>query len=258
QVTEGTFAILEPNHYEEVISYLVLGHEKAVLIDTGMGVANIQNEIAKLSDLPVIVVNTHSHYDHIGDNHRFDEVWAFDEETEIAKIKRGFSPEICVNYMKPESYRNIPKDFEPKNYQILPSKITHRLHHLDSIDLGGRALTVHHTPGHSPGSICLLDNQNKLLFTGDTFYPGMIYLHLEGSNFEVYLRSIKYLVDLLKHVDFLYPAHNEARTSKEKLRSVLEACNRIDAGRIKPDLMDKTKVYRFEGFGITLPLTNQI
>ena len=89
QVSAGTFAILEPHHAEEVISYLVLGTERTVLIDTGMGIGNIQAEVQRLADGPVIVVNTHAHFDHVGDDHRFAEVWAFDNDSEIARIERG-------------------------------------------------------------------------------------------------------------------------------------------------------------------------
>ncbi|MFX0061234.1 MAG: MBL fold metallo-hydrolase [Candidatus Hermodarchaeota archaeon] len=257
QVTHHTFAIVEPNHFEEVISYLVLGNEKAALIDTGMGIGNIRDEVDRLTDLPVIVINTHSHFDHVGDNHRFEEVWVFDEDWEISKVETGRPKEICVKYMEPGSYLNLPKGFEPEAYEILPSKVTHRLRHLESIELGGRTLTVHHTPGHSPGSICLLDDGDNLLFTGDTYYSGMIYIDLEGSDFEVFIRSMTYLVELLDQIDLLCPAHNEAHAPKEQLISVLEACETIDAGQAKFELLDKTKIYRFEGFGMRLPLMNQ-
>ena len=66
KVNEGTYAILEPNHCEEVISYLILGDKHVVLFDSGMVIANIKTEVERLTDLPVIVVNSHCHYDHIG------------------------------------------------------------------------------------------------------------------------------------------------------------------------------------------------
>ncbi|MFX1251653.1 MAG: MBL fold metallo-hydrolase [Promethearchaeota archaeon] len=256
QVTSHTFAIVEPNHIEEVISYLALGNEKAALIDTGMGISNIRDEVDRLTDLPVIVINTHSHFDHVGDNYRFEEVWVFDEDWEISKIETGRPKEICVKYMEPGSYFNLPKGFEPEAYEILPSKVTQRLRHLESIELGGRTLTVHHTPGHSPGSICLLDSSDKLLFTGDTYYPGMIYIDLEGSDFEVFVKSMTYLVGLLDQIDLLCPAHNEALAPKEQLRSVLRACEIISTGQMEFELLDKARIYRFEGFGMRLPLMN--
>lgn len=253
QVSIGTFALLEPNHDEEVISYLVLGTERAALIDTGMGIGNIQAEAERLADSPVIVVNTHGHFDHVGDDHHFAEVWAFDDEGEVARIERGYTRAECAEYMRPGSYRDLPAGFDPTAYEIQPSPVTRRLRHLQAIELGGRILTVHHTPGHSPGSICLLEDRDGLLFTGDTFYPGMLFAHLEGSDFEAYLKSMKYLVTLLDQVSHLCPAHNEAYAPREMLARVLDAFERITAGQVTFELQEETRVYRFEGFGVRLP-----
>lgn len=254
QLNSDTFALLEPNHDEEVISYLVLGNEKAVLIDTGMGIGNIRDEVDRLTDLPLVVINTHSHFDHVGDNVRFEEVWSFDEDWEVAHIEQGYKNDACIGFMGPDSYRNLPTGFNPKTYRIVPSKVSHRLRHLESVELGGRTLIIHHTPGHSPGSICLLDNRDKLLFTGDTFYPGSIFTHLEGSNFNDYCKSIKYLVGLLDQTTQLCPAHNEAYAPKEMLTSVLEACEKINSGQVECELNNQTRFYRFEGFNMRLPL----
>jgi glyoxylase-like metal-dependent hydrolase (beta-lactamase superfamily II) len=70
-IAEDTYAILEPNHFEEVVSYLILGRKRALLFDTGMGIGNIEAEVGRLTGLPIIVVNSHFHYDHIGGNHLF-------------------------------------------------------------------------------------------------------------------------------------------------------------------------------------------
>jgi glyoxylase-like metal-dependent hydrolase (beta-lactamase superfamily II) len=253
QVNTGTFAFLEPRHDEEVISYLVLGTERAALIDTGMGIGNIQAEAERLTDLPVIVVNTHAHFDHVGDDHRFAEVWVFDDDSEVVRIERGYTRAECAKYMDPESYRDLPAGFDPTAYEIRPSQVTRRLRHLQPVELGGRTLTIHHTPGHSPGSICLLDSRDALLFTGDTYYPAMLYAHLEGSNFEAYQESMKYLVTLLDQVSHLCPAHNEAYAPKETLAHVLNAFERITAGQAVFEVQEETRVYHFEGFGVRLP-----
>jgi glyoxylase-like metal-dependent hydrolase (beta-lactamase superfamily II) len=253
QVGEGTFALVEPRHYEEVISYLILGVERALLFDTGMGIGNIQAAVKRLTELPVSVVNSHSHYDHVGDNHRFREVWAFDDDGEVARIERGLTAAECARYLEAGSYLDLPPEFDPAAYHIRPSPVTRRLHHLERIELGGRALTVHHTPGHSPGSLCLLDARGGLLFTGDAYYPGMMYADLSGSDFAAYLHSLEHLVGLLDQVSHLCPAHNEAMVPKEALKQVLEAFQQIAAGRAAYLVADGIRFYRFEGFGLTLP-----
>ncbi len=250
KVSEGTFALLEPSHYEEVISYLILGNERAVLFDTGMGIGNIQAEVERLAHLPVVVVNSHGHYDHVGDNHRFAEVWAFDDDGEVARIEKGKPTAECVPYLEPQWYLVLPPGFDPAAYEIRPSRVTRRLCHLEAIDLGGRTLTVHHTPGHSTGSICLLDSRYGLLFTGDTYYPGMMYAHFEDSDFDAYRETARCLVDLLPQVNYLCPAHNEAYVPKEALAQMQTAFDQIVAGEAPFELDGDARIYRFERFGV--------
>ncbi len=252
QVSQGIFAILEPQHYEETISYLILGTERAVLFDTGMGIANVRAEVKQLTGLPVVVVNSHGHYDHVGDNHRFSEVWAFDDDGEIARIERGRTCAECEHYLHPGSYLELPPSFDPASYEIKPSPVTRRLRHLESIELGGRSLEVHHTPGHSTGSISLLESRDGLLFTGDTFYPGMLYAHFVDSDFDAYRRSLEHLLGLLDRVSCLCPAHNEAYVPKEILLRVRDAFARIAAGQADFQVEQNARVYRFEGFGLML------
>ncbi len=255
QVSDGTFALLEPRHYEEVISYLILGDERAVLFDTGMGIGNIRAEVERLTDLPVIVINSHSHYDHVGDDHRFTKVWAFDNNSEVARIERGLTRAECGRFLPPGSYLDLPPGFDPTAYEIRPSPVTRRLRHLETIKLGRRALTVHHSPGHSPGSLCLLDSRDGLLFTGDTFYPGTLYAHFEDSDFNAYRQSLKYLVGLLDEVSHLCPAHNEAHAPKEMLMRALKACEQIAGDQATFELQGEIRLYRFSGFGVALPHT---
>ena len=253
KVSEGVFAALEPGHTEEAISYLILGDDRAVLLDTGMGVADLKAEVERLTDLPIVVVTTHGHYDHVGDHHRFSEVWAFDSDGDVARIEQGRSREECTHYMASGLYLELPEGFDPALYEILPSPVTRRLQHLDVIDLGGRTLTVHHTPGHTEGSICLLDSRDNLLFTGDTYYPGMMFAHFEDSDVAVYQKSIHYLVGLLPRVNHLCPSHNEAYVDKEALVRLKEAFEQIAADAVPYEIEDNARVYRFDGFGLMVP-----
>ena len=254
KVCEGVFAVLEPNHTEEAISYLILGSQRAMLLDTGMGIANLQAEVEQLTDLPVVVVASHGHYDHIGDNYRYDEVWAFDSDSDVNRIETGKTREACVEYMASGLYLELPSGFDPGTYEIRPSRVTRRLQHLDVIDLGGRTLTVHHTPGHTQGSICLLDSRDNLLFTGDTFYPGMMFAHFEDSDFAAYRNSIQYLVGLLPQVNHLSPSHNEAFVDKAALVQVKAAFEQIANDAAPFETKGNVRVYRFDGFGLMVPV----
>nr|MDP9472148.1 MBL fold metallo-hydrolase [Chloroflexota bacterium] len=84
---EGVFTIEEPLHEEQVKSYLVVGSERAILIDTGMGVGDIRTLVADLTDRPVTVVNSHVHWDHIGGNGLFAEILIHPTEADV--LRRG-------------------------------------------------------------------------------------------------------------------------------------------------------------------------
>src|SRR5262249_54378448 len=78
RIRPGVFAIYEPHQSEEVISYLILGRKKAVLFDSGMGISDIKKLTAELTQLPISVVNSHTHNDHVGDNWRFSDIYGMD------------------------------------------------------------------------------------------------------------------------------------------------------------------------------------
>jgi glyoxylase-like metal-dependent hydrolase (beta-lactamase superfamily II) len=180
KIRPGVFAIYEPHQLEEVISYLIIGDEKAadekaggdkaLLFDTGMGISNIQAVVAGLTKLPVSVVNSHTHNDHVGDNWRFSEVYGMD--TDFTRTNaRGSTEDAQAELASDEICGALPAGFDAKAYATKPFHITHWLHDGDKIELGGRTLKVIATPGHTPDAIALLDEKNGLLFTGDSFYP---------------------------------------------------------------------------------------
>ena len=228
RINEDTFALLEPFHIEEVVSYLLIGEEKALLFDTGMGVVSIKQEVEALTENELIVLNSHSHYDHVGGNHEFSNVWAFDNDWEIKRMKNGdYSQKRFKNFEDSNICAELPSGFDKNSYHIKPSVVSNVIKDQERINLGNRELIIHHTPGHSPASICIQDFHYKLLFTGDTLYPGEMYLDLEGSDFDTYYKSINYLNDLYEELLFLCPGHNEALISKDYLRDFKNACEKV-------------------------------
>ncbi len=257
KVSERTFSICEPGHLDGAISYLIEGRNKAVLLDTGMGIGDIKKVIEHLTRLKVFVVNSHTHFDHVGDNHQFDEIAVFDDDFEIDNLERGQT----IEELSPKRlYRPLPKGFDPKAYKILPSKPTHLLKHEELIDLGDRKLKVLHTPGHSPGSICLLDTKSRELFTGDTFYLSSLLANLPESDSLAYSRTADYLASLAPSISVLRPSHDDSRrqpfAESEFLTRLAEAYQDIKAEKanfglgVCPYTGVKIRDYRFEGFSI--------
>jgi len=249
KINPEVYAFYEPGQFEEVISYLVVGEEKAALIDTGCGIGNVKALAEAFTHLPITVVNTHSHYDHIAQNYLFDEVAIFDSPYARRAASNGCSREEMARLLAEGMvWKPLPDDFDRENYHVPPFNVSWWLNDGDVIDLGDRRLEVVHTPGHSSDSICLLDRDARLFWTGDTFYTGAIYTHLPGSDFDAFIRSYEKMIALSPHYERLMPSHNEPWVEKNMLQQVLEAVRRIKAGNAEyiEDIADKTRIRRYE------------
>ena len=145
-----------------VLSYLVLGADKALLIDTGFGLSDLKAYVRTLTDLPLMVVNTHVHPDHSGGNGQFDVVYVGEHET----------PETDDGVL----FYNIPGQRDACD--AVKRGGSYRFVHLrdgEGIDLGGRVLRVVEIPGHTPGSIALFDENTRLLLSGDAILKRVFY-----------------------------------------------------------------------------------
>jgi len=251
KIRPGVYAIYEPHQFEEVISYLIIGTRKAILFDTGMGISNIKAVVEGLTKLPVSVVNSHTHNDHVGDNWRFDDVYGM--PTDFTRTNaRGSTADAQAELAPGQICGTLPIGFDPKSYRTRTFHISHRLHDGDSIDLGDRTLKVISTPGHTPDSIVLLDERNGLLFTGDTFYLGPIYLYRPETDLDSYAASIRKLAELSSHLQLLLPAHNVPVAEPSYLPRVLDAIQQVRHGQAKSVSTDGKREYRFEGFSFLM------
>lgn len=171
ELDSKTYAISEYGHWEKVHSFLLLGEEKAALIDTGLGIDSIKRVVDKLTNLPIVVITTHVHADHIGGHGEFEQLFVHEDEEDwlISGIKG-----LAIEQIRKDIGRDIiistPDSFDPSTYRPYQGEPSGLLKDKDEIDLGNRILVVYHTPGHSPGHISLFDKQSGYLFTGDLFY----------------------------------------------------------------------------------------
>ncbi len=178
----------------ESSAYLVRGRDKAVLIDTLNGVENLAELVATLTDRPVMVVNTHGHIDHIGCNHNFPEAWIHRDDLNIYRQHFQF----LRQGMKDGGAPFLPTGDECKMHLIEPGTV---------LDLGGVTLEIVAIPGHTPGSIALLDRAARLLFTGDAI-NGQIWMQLDHSTkLATYLASLNALEPLRGAFDGMYGGH---------------------------------------------------
>ena len=251
KIRPGVFAIYEPHQLEEVISYLILGKNKALLFDTGMGISNIQAVVTPLTKLPVSVLNSHTHNDHVGDNWRFADIYGMD--TGFTRANARGSKEDAQAELAPEEICGaLPAGFDPKTYSTRPFHITHWMHDGDQIDLGARTLKIIAVPGHTPDAIALLDQKNGLLFTGDTFYAGPIYLYRPETDLDAYVASVQKLAALSPKLQLLLPAHNEPLADPVVLLKVVTAMQQVRRGEVKAVEKDGKHEYVFDGFSFLM------
>jgi glyoxylase-like metal-dependent hydrolase (beta-lactamase superfamily II) len=227
----GVFAIYEPHQAEETIGYLIVGQKRALLFDTGMGISDIKKITAELTKLPIIVLNSHTHDDHVGGNWDFDTVYGVD--TDFTRNNAKGSREDAQAEITPDQIcGSLPKGFDPKAYVTRPWKITAYIHDGERFDLGGRSIEVIATPGHTPDAISLIDRANGLLFTGDTYYPAPIWLFRPETNLDAYAASIRRLAALAPQVKLVLGAHNIPVASPAVLAQLIAAFDAVRAGKV--------------------------
>ena len=250
KLSDTVYAVYEDGQFEEVISYLVLGKEKAALIDTGNGIGDIKKLIDGLTSLPVLVVNTHTHGDHIGGNHQFSEVLAFESDFSKDRADNGQTREQMGHYLDGDMvWKPLPPYLDIDAWRIHPFKVTRWLKDGDKIDLGGRTLEVVHTPGHSPDSICLIDKENKLFWTGDSFYPAPIYIYAPTTSLDQFIESFAKMVELMPQYEWVMPSHNEPKIEKHLIKECYEAAKSIKAataGEYTEGVAAGVKVHRYD------------
>ncbi len=231
RVAPAVFAIYEPNQSEEIISYLILGGKQALLFDTGMGISDIRKVAAELTALPIVALNSHSHNDHVGGNWQFENVLGMDTAFTRTNAK-GSTKDAQAEVSPSEICGELPKGFDRKTYATRPWKITTFIRDGHRVDLGGRILEVIATPGHTPDAISLIDREQGLLFTGDTYYPGPIWLYRPETDLSAYSASIRKLAALAPRIKSVLGAHNVPGAPPAVLTSLVAAFEAVRSGKV--------------------------
>ncbi len=234
EVGEGVFAIVEPYNYQEVISYLIMGTKRNILFDSGMGMARISDVVKELSPLPVTVINSHTHYDHIGGNQEFDSIYAVDTAYTNQHASTGWSHDQVRQEVKPEAFcKDKLPSLDTAAYQILPYKdrIGRFIKDGDTLQLGNRIMEVLQVPGHTPDCVALLDRHSGYLWTGDMFYEAHIWLFMDGTDLDAYQRSIDRFAGLAPSLNRVFPAHNKPAAEPSHLTELRQAFDSVRSGK---------------------------
>lgn len=225
QVDRDTYILSEYRHWEETHCYLLIGTARSLLIDTGLGICPIVDEVARLTDKPVTAVATHIHWDHIGGHRYFPDFYAHGEELDWL---HGAFPLTLEQIQAMVVDRcDLPQGYRVDKYTFFQGTPTRVLRDQDVIDLGGRAVRVLHTPGHSPGHMCFFEADRGYLFTGDLVYKDTLFAYYPSTDPTAYLASLEKVAAL--PVQRVFPAHHTLEIHPEILGRMRDAFRELRA-----------------------------
>ncbi|MCZ6668341.1 MAG: MBL fold metallo-hydrolase [Gammaproteobacteria bacterium] len=222
KISEGVSLIREKHvaNWLRCNIWLVRGNNFDLLIDTGMGLRPLKNEIAALSQNPIKVISTHCHFDHIGGAHEFDCRLGHKSEEYIHADPTEHNTGGWNAFVRAETFVRLPDDsFVVENYSVKSAPLTGYLDEGDVLDLGNRVFQIMHLPGHSPGSIALYEKNTGCLFSGDVVYDGALFDTVYHSDPQLYRESLARLREL--PIQLVHGGHYDS-FGREKLLSIID------------------------------------
>lgn len=205
---------------KESTGYLVLGEKQALVVDTMTGYEDVKAVIREITNLPLMVVNTHGHPDHIYGNIYFDRAYIHPADLPVAETFMK-EPEF-VSECRKHNLR-MP-EFSP----IYPG---------EKINLGGVELEVIGLPGHTPGGICLFIRKDRILFTGDSILEQTWMQLPESLPMEKFLESLDRLKPVLEKTDHLLTGHNQDWVDASFWKAHRDAVEEVCAGKNENDII---------------------
>jgi glyoxylase-like metal-dependent hydrolase (beta-lactamase superfamily II) len=228
KVADKTWAIHDKT---QVACYLVEGEEKAILIDTCWGLANLAELVQSITSLPVKVVITHGHPDHVCGAFQFSDLYISNEDKGLlnAFYNKQTRRQLIENRFKDQ----LSADFSEEKWINAELGNVSTIKEGDVFELGKRDLKVIAVPGHTPGSICLLDGENELLFSGDSVQTAPVLMHLDTSlQLSTYFDSLVHVCSFEEEYDRILPGHGETPLDKAVLYELIDGVSEILEGNV--------------------------
>lgn len=207
------------NDNDEATGYLVTGSKSGLIIDTMCGYENVRAVAEEITDLPLEVINTHGHFDHIYGNVYFEKVYIHPADIQIANM-----------YYKDSQFQQLAKEAGLQPAEFVPvtdGKI---------FDLGGVELEVYEVPGHTPGGIVLLDRKDRILFTGDSIIEQTWMQLPESLPMGQFLNSLKRVQKLRDQFDYLLTGHGRGLEDASLCEAHMQAVEEVCMGKREGDV----------------------
>ncbi len=244
-IDKDTHIISEYRHWEETHAYLLNGTNRSLLIDTGLGICNIYDEVKKLTDKPVTAVATHIHWDHIGGHKYFPDFYAHVDELNWLSGEFPLTMKQIKDMVLDRC--DLPEGYNVDNYEFFQGTPTRVLKDNDVMNIGGRILQVLHTPGHSPGHMCFYEKERGYLFTGDLVYKDTLFAYYPSTDPEAYLNSMERIATL--PVNRVFPAHHSLDIQPEILLRMRNAFRQL---KVEGKLHHGSGTFKYKDFAIWL------
>ena len=218
QINNNTWRIED----DGVRFFLLTGDESALMIDSGMNTPNAKEIVESITNLPITLLNTHCDIDHISGNNAFEEFYIGENEIDY--------------YLKMHN--------QTSNIKLVKDK--------EVIDLGNRKLQIINLPGHTPGSIAILDINNRVLIGGDSIQDGRIFMFGEKRNLNAFIISLQELWNNYQNeFDVVYPSHGSIPINKDIIPKIIDAAKQIKENKVqgeKIEMMSKKITYYDFGY----------
>lgn len=209
----------------DVCDYLVLGTERAALIDTSYGVGDLKGYVETLTDKPYDVFITHGHVDHASGAEPFETVYMNPADTELYRERCG------MEYRRPSiTMRGIYPDLEEQDFHSLRTKPFLPLSDGMQFDLGGETIRWVAVPGHTQGTMVPILEKSRIAIFGDACGVGVLLVLPECSTVEAYCESLKHLQTFELMYDKVLRQHGTMESSKQVLEDNIENCENILKG----------------------------
>lgn len=214
--------------------FLFIGGEKALVLDGGIGVGSVRRLCESITDLPIEHVLTHTHWDHVGAMHEWDTVGVHPNgKTQLANDYSAG----CRDFVENWKGKPFPEGFDPAAFTIPPGKFGREVKEGDVIDLGGRTLRVWDTPGHSPCSISLYDDKERVLITGDLVRSGeVLFIQVPTAVFSQYGPSLRVLEKIAEENEakWVCSGHTGPHPDRSVIGQMATVVEDIWAGKHEP------------------------
>jgi hydroxyacylglutathione hydrolase len=230
EIDPTTLAIGEPRYYQGNYSYLIIGRQRAVLFDAGTGTRDIVPVVRSLTTLPITVIPSHLHFDHVGALGRLDRTALLDTPSLRARIRDS---RLTLGRYE---FLGFLQDLASPTFRVDEWWAAGT-----TVDLGERRIRVLSTPGHTPTSVSLYDEPRRQLFVGDFMYMGALYAFLPGASRSAYLATTRQLLAMSDPLTRIYTAHMAEPPAPVRapvlevadLRALEAALLRIEQGKLQ-------------------------